>query len=360
MAGFTDPVDTIVINATLEGRNLLARIKFGSDLIFRQMGWQVGRGGYNVANPVKVTPIVDVATESVGYIEVLANTFDAGDKVLLNGVPFEYTINWNAGASIPITVSNILAAINDSSDRRVRNLVSAIVDPGNPNRLKITSLVSGNVLGSRSFTFLPADVNTVTNTITIPSHGFPNFMRFQLDSTITVPAGTSTGIDYYIANATGDTFQISTTLNTPTLVDITTQGTGTMSVVPNGNLFPINNNETTGLGSTINFLVTPMTLATSMTLIDAAYPIPPLLGVFTVPEGDIERPTPTSISFLMQIPDGPIGMNAYGEIGVWVSILESEHPLERGRDVLFAYGHFPVQCKSDRHLFTYRVIINFG
>jgi hypothetical protein len=62
----------------------------------------------------------------------------------------------------------------------------------------------------------------------------------------------------------------------------------------------------------------------------------------------------------MQVPDGMVGLNAYGEIGVWVNVLASEHPLEVGREVLFAYGHFPILAKTDRTLLTFRVIINFG
>lgn len=357
---YTDPVDTVIISATLEGRNLLARIKFGSQLLFRTVGWQLGRGGYNYANPVKVTPVVDTATQSVGYIEVLSNSFDAGDKIVLNGVPFEYNVSWNAGPSIPVTVTNILAAVDDSSDPRVKNLVQGSVDPNNPNRMMFKSLVYGDVLGGRQYSFLPTAVDVTSQTITVPNHGFPDAMQFELDSTISVPGGTSAGASYYVANATRDTFQISSTLNTPTLVTLTTPGTGTMSIIPTGNLYPINNNETAGLGSTTNFLVTPMSMATSLTLIAPAYPVPPSLGTFTLPDGAIENPTPSSVSFVMQLPDGPVGMNAYGEIGVYAEVLESDHPLETGRRCLFAYGHFPIQAKTDRSLFSYRVIINFG
>jgi hypothetical protein len=354
MSFYTDPVDTVVCQLTKEGRNLIARRKFGSDLLFRQVGWQVGRGGYEYLNPVKVVPIVDNPTYSVGYIEVLDNTFQAGDKVVLNGVPFTKSILWNPGATIPDTVYNIVAAIQDSSDTRVKNLVSAEVDT-NPNRMKITSLVTGNILGGRTFSFLPGDVDTLNDTITIPGHGFPDFMQFELDASVSVPGGTSTGTSYYVANATEDTFQVSSTLNTPTIVDLTSPGVGTLSAIPTGNLYPINHNET----GTLNFLVTPMSLAASTTLINAAYPVPPTLGEFVIPEGDIERPTDSSISFVMQIPDGAVGMNAYGELGVWVRVIHSRHPLEEGRDVLFAHGHFPIIAKSDRMVCTFRVVILF-
>jgi len=358
---FLDTPDTCITNLTDEGRNLLARSKFGSSLVMRVVGWNLGRGGYNDLNPVKVTPIVDVANNSVGYIEVIDNIdWDAGDKIVLNNVPFEYSVIWNPGPTAAQTALNILAAIQDSSDPRVYNLITSEIDPGNSNRIKITSLVTGNVLENRTFTFLPGDVDFLLDKITMPAHGFPNAMRLQLASTISLPNGVAPATDYYVANATEDTFQLSSTLNLPTIVPLVSSGVGVLSLIPTGNLYPINNNEVVGLGATINFLITPMSLATSMNLIDPAYPVPPNLGTFALPEGALEMPTSTSVSFVMQVPDGLVGMNAYGEVGVWVEILQSDHPLEIGRKVLFAYGHFPILAKTDRTLLTFRVIIAFG
>jgi len=355
MAVYTDPVDTVICQLTEEGRNLLARRKFGSDLLFQQIGWQIGRYGYQYANPVKIEPLVDTPTTSVGYIEVVDNTFQSGDKLRINGVEFTKGTLWNPGATIPDTVFNITSAIQASTDTRVSNLVIAEVD-SNPNRIKFTSLVTGNVLGGRVFTFAAAtDVDIVNDVIPMPGHGFPDAMQFELDTSGVLPAGTLAATSYFVANATTDTFQISSTLNTPTLVDLTSTGVGTIEVIPTGNLYPINSNETAPL----NFLVTPMSLGVSTTLIDAAYPVPPTLGEFAMPEGTLEQPTASSVSFVMQIPDGAVGMNAYGELGVWVRVIESRHPLEVGRDVLFAHGHFPIIAKSDRMVCTFRVIINF-
>jgi len=356
--GYTDAVDTIIASLTLEARGLLARSKFG-DVVYRYLGWHAGRGGYQMLNPVKVEPLVDGADQAVGYIEVLDNTFDAGDKVLLNGVEFTYTVHWNVGATIPATVQNIVTAINDSSDYNVKNQVIVDVDPGDPNRIRVTSGVLGNVLATRTFTFLPAAVNTGTDVITLTAHGLTAAVRVQVATTGTLPNGVTALTNYYVCNVTTNTFQLSTSLNTPTLVDMSTQGTGVHSIVPTGNLFPLNRNETTGFGSTVNFLVTPMTLSVSTFLDDPVYPVPPALGSFVLPDGRIEEPSTTSASFVMRIPEGSIGLNGYGEIALWAEVLESTHPMEKGRKVLFAYAHFPLQCKTDRSNFTFRVIINF-
>jgi len=356
---YLDTPDTIILNLTLEGRNLLARCKFGNELIYRHLGWQLGRSGYVHLNPVHVTPLDDFATESVGYIEVLDNTFDAGDAILLNGKSFGYNTHWTAGSSIPVTVENIIEAVLDSKDTRHYRLVNLDVDPGNPNRIRITTTVTGNVLAGRTFPFAAAAVNTATDTITLADHGLVNGVMVNIDTTATLPNGITAGTDYFIINATTNTFQLSTTLNAPTLVDILTQGTGTHSVVPVGNLFPIDTAETIGFGSTTNFFVTPMSLSLTTTLIDPAYPVPPTLGTFILPDGRIETPTPSSVSFVMRVPDGPVGLNAYGEIGLWAEVLESIHPMEKGRKVLYAHGHFPIQAKTDRHLYTYRLVINF-
>jgi len=357
---YLDPTDSIICQLTKEGRNLLARIKFGHELIYRQLGWQLGRGGYTHANPVHVDPIEDDADESVGYIEVLDNSdWEAGDQIILNGKSFIRGTHWNEGLTIPQTVQNILDAVLDSTDSRHYRLVNADIDPGNPNRLRFRSVITGNVLATKTFSFSFSDINITTDEITLTNHGLVDGIMVEVTTTGTMPNGVTPSTDYFISVIDADTFKLSATLNSPTFVDILTQGTGTHSLIPTGNLFPLNHAETIGLGDTVNFLVTPMSMATSTTLLDAAYPVPPLLGTFTLPDGRIETPSTTSVSFVMRVPDGPVGMNAYGEIGLWVEILESNHPMEKGRKVLFAHGHFPIIAKTDRTLLTKRLIINF-
>jgi len=357
---YLDPVDTISCTLSKEGRNLLARLKFGHEALFRILGWQIGRGGYQHLNPVHTIPIADNASESVGYIEVLDNSdWESGDQIILNGKSFSRGTHWVEGLTIQQTVLNIIDAILDSKDQRHYRLVNVDVDPFNSSRIRLRSVVTGNVLAGRVFQFSPLDINTVTDVITLPNHGFSNAMMVNFVTTGTLPTGVAALTNYFISNVTTNTFKLSTTLNAPTYVDFVTPGTGNHSVVPTGNIFPLNHAETTGFGDTINFLITPMSMAVSTTLLDPAYPIPPLLGTYFLPDGRIEIPTSTTASFVMRIPDGAVGMNAYGEIGLWVEVLESIHPMEKGRHVLFAHGHFPILAKTDRSLLTFRVLIHY-
>lgn len=352
---FTDPVDTILCQLTLEGRNLLARMKFGTECLFTVDGWQMGRGGYDATNPVKITPIVDNTNQSVGYIEVISNSnWKAGDQIVLNGVSFIKDTHWVVGGTAEETADNILKAVNDSKDPGIYRLILADIDPLEPAKLRFTSIVYGNVLTGKDFNLLPAAINVSNDEITLVNHDLVNYMECEFATTGTLPNGVLTGAKYYIEVIDKDTFKLSTTLNTPNALNITTQGTGIHSILPTANLYPINYLEVPGASS---FEVTPMSLAISNALIDAAYPVPPTLGSFLLPDGRIERPTDSSLSFVLRIPDGAVGMNAYGEVGLWATIIQSTHPMEIGRKVLFAHGHFPIFAKTDRSLWTFRVVV---
>ena len=138
--------------------------------------------------------------------------------------------------------------------------------------------------------------------------------------------------------------------NDSSRIRITSLMTGTI-----GNLFPIG---VVDIGAT-NFGVVPMAGGVSTALEYPSYPAPPTLGLFTGEAGVLESPTSTSVSFLMRVPEGPIGLNAYGEVGVWVEVIDSRFSPEIGRKVLYAMGHFPMQAKSDRHIYVQRLVINF-
>jgi hypothetical protein len=74
-------------------------------------------------------------------------------------------------------------------------------------------------------TFIPANVDIGTETITVNSHGFVNDMPVQVSSTGTLPSPLSSITTYYIISATTNTFQISTSVG-GSAIDLTTQGTG--------------------------------------------------------------------------------------------------------------------------------------
>ncbi len=95
------------------------------------------------------------------------------------------------------------------------------------------------VIPNSNATFGTSAVDVSTNTITLASNGFNNGQPIQFSSTVTLPAGLLANTTYYVINVATNTFQVSTTFN-GSAVDITTQGTGTHSVVG----FTVNNEYT--------------------------------------------------------------------------------------------------------------------
>lgn len=266
--GVTDTPDTIIAQLTLEGRNLLARAKLG-DVVYRQLGWQVGRGGYITDRPVKVTSFIDNGAEAIGYFELMDNvTWSIGTYIALNGKWFVYGTDFVEGITPDITIRNIRNAILDSTDLRHYRVVAPVLDPLYPNRLYIQSLSTGTI----------------------------------------------------------------------------------------GNSYPL---AVYHVGATLNFSVTSMAYGTSASLEDAAWPTPPILASYTGTEGLIEIPSTTSLSFMSRIGEGTSGIGAYGELGLWVEILDSSFTSEIGRQVLFAMSHFPIQPKTDRTILTFRVVISY-
>lgn len=300
--------DTIVASLTYEARGLLARAKLG-DVVYRILGWQLGYDGYQDDDPVKIKAITDQATESVvvlpsgwlggavGYIEVLNNTFQQGDAIILNGKYYYCDVgaggDWIPGSDEASTVQNIIEKVKDTAAPEHNKIVALDVDPSNPNRIRITSLIAGEI----------------------------------------------------------------------------------------GNSYPI---SVVNVG-TLNFLVTPMSEGVSATLLEQAYPTPtlaplnPALAPFISPDGDMElirvrvsqgtgleySSTLSGVSLLTRVPDGTTGygnspsVNAYGELAVWVEVLDSNFAEEIGRKVLYAIAHFPISCKSDRQILVKRIVIGF-
>ena len=75
--------------------------------------------------------------------------------------------------------------------------------------------------------FVPADVNTSNNTITIAAHGFATGDIVQITSTETLPAPVSPSNVYYVLAASANLLYLYTEpFNTTSLVDLTTQGSG--------------------------------------------------------------------------------------------------------------------------------------
>ena len=279
--GVADTPDTIIAQLTLEGRNLLARAKLGN-VVYQQLGWQLGRGGYLGDRPVKVTPIVPATSgpqlsyldpafmdAAVGYFDLIDNTSWAiGTYISLNGKWFIYGTHFIEGTTSALTIRNIQNAILDSIDPRHYQVVMPIIDPLYPNRLYIQNLMTGEI----------------------------------------------------------------------------------------GNNYPL---IAYHVGATVNFTVSPMVGGSSIALDDAAWPTPPMLAPYTGTEGLIEMPATTAVSFMSRVGEGTSGIGAYGELGLWVKILDSSFTPEIGNNVLFAISHFPIQPKTDRTILTFRIVVSF-
>jgi len=266
--GVSDTPDTIIAQLTLEGRNLLARAKLGT-LVYQQLGWQLGRGGYIGDRPVKVTDFLDTGAEALGYFDLVDNTSWAlGTYISLNGKWFIYGTHFIEGLTPDATIRNIQNAILDSHDPRHDLLVVPTIDPAFPNRLYIESRMTGDI----------------------------------------------------------------------------------------GNSYPL---SVYHVGAVINLTVTPMAGGTSMALDDPAWPTPPVLAPYTGTEGLIEMPATTAVSFMSRVGEGTDGIGAYGELGLWVKILDSTFTPEIGNEVLYAMAHFPIQPKTDRTILTFRIVVSF-
>ena len=98
---------------------------------------------------------------------------------------------------------------------------------------------------------------------------------------------------------------------------------------------------------------------TSLTaLIDPVYP--DITGMATFQQ--VDQPTATSVIYSCRLPNTPAPSHAdygLGELGIWARILHSNIPAEVGLVFLFAVAHFPIQAKTNRDAWLYRVAIQY-
>lgn len=114
--------------ATLLERGLLA-----GSLAIKATGGTIEAGLRNFALGVKAT----------GYIEIVNNVFDSGDKVTVNGVDFEQGVHFTVGGSALATALNLKNAINASVNPLILGKLTAVIDGGVPERVNITASEAG-------------------------------------------------------------------------------------------------------------------------------------------------------------------------------------------------------------------------
>lgn len=100
-------------------------------------------------------------------------------------------------------------------------------------RLAVQANYSINSLSPASF--VPADVNTTLDRITLPAHGFTTGVKGQFTTDGTLPSGLSTLTDYWIIRIDDDTISVADSLidaEAGAVVLINSQGTGNHTFTP--------------------------------------------------------------------------------------------------------------------------------
>lgn len=104
------------------------------------------------------------------------------------------------------------------------------------NAEKFSFQANITVAASTAKNFADSDVDTATDRVTITSHGYSTGRKGQLTTTGTLPAGLSTGVDYFIIRVDANTVKFATSLanaQAGTTVDITAAaGGGTHTFTP--------------------------------------------------------------------------------------------------------------------------------
>jgi len=103
--------------------------------------------------------------------------------------------------------------------------------------VQIESITTGSnpLITTKNDQFVAADVNTVTDTITIPGHGYVLGNKVRFLSTGTLPAPLVADTTYFILNPTLNTFQLAATLG-GAAINLTTGGVGTHTIYRYHNL----------------------------------------------------------------------------------------------------------------------------
>lgn len=147
------------------------------------------------------------------------------------GIPLGTTITSVSGTGpYTITFSNncLFTAVGNTITATNTNLVNF---PTNTRAVVINSsnlvLDQNSTYTSRTLSFVPADVNTTTDFITIANHGLIDGQAVQFTSSGTLPAPLTSGSVYYVVQSSNNSFRLNTTPNVSSAINLTTQGIGT-------------------------------------------------------------------------------------------------------------------------------------
>ncbi len=102
------------------------------------------------------------------------------------------------------------------------------LNPGAVTAAADGTAATGFTFNTPSVPGVNSKVNPVLDTFSITAHGFPTGLKIRATSTGTLPAGITTGVDYFVIVVDDNTIQFATSLANalvPTAIDITGYGT---------------------------------------------------------------------------------------------------------------------------------------
>lgn len=132
------------------------------------------------------------------------------------------------GSAVPAGTpesGTLRVTLNNNINRRIR--YQSVVD--NTTNHDYTLLAND--------TFTSGNVSTGTDNITLSAHNFVTLDKVRLTTAGTLPAPLTAGTDYYVINVDANTIQLATSVANAiagTQVDLTTAGTNTQTVIPQG------------------------------------------------------------------------------------------------------------------------------
>lgn len=198
----------IVVSLTKKGRELEAQqLLYG--YAFKVDYFEVGSGGHDPGNPTIALPLDQEVT-------VLPGSYfgpePVDEGILISSTCPRWTCILQPGEAVG-GMSNF-------------GLVATVLFVPSASILITAADINA---GSSDMNFLPTDVSTGSETITIPAHGFSDGDAVVFATSDTLPGGLFDNVNYYIVNSTLSTFQVSTVVAGPA-VDLTSQGIGTHTI----------------------------------------------------------------------------------------------------------------------------------
>ena len=111
---YSDKPNGQTATITEEGSSLITRMLTGK-LMFKIVGYAVGRGGYSRKNPVNSIPISSKGTKASYEINLNTNNLTVNDGIILNNMSLVATEDFRVEANIEETVDSIVKCINTRS-----------------------------------------------------------------------------------------------------------------------------------------------------------------------------------------------------------------------------------------------------